>query len=328
MAVQSQELHELSHLLKKLYALGVGTDIASFDTQLFVLLRQYLDFDSAWVGRSTLVKKGPLMHTNILYGLADGYVAQWEEIKDSDALVPTALLAPGTPFIIDAGSSDIHTKFKQFLQSNNIAQLICITHIDIAQNMCTHLSIYREKSDPKFSREEADFVAALMPNLTQAIAFNRAGDMASRQELSEIRSRFAIFSQDRVVQFSSPDFNCSMSQQWPDWDGKMLPCEVEPLPKKETKTRYQGSTISLEMECVADLIMIAVCPLSAKDLLTPRELEVAELFSHGFTYKAVAKELDISPATVRHHLRNVYLKLDIQDKGEIAWLLKEIPSKN
>ena len=327
MAIKSLGLDELSQLLKKLYALGVETDIASFDAQLFVLLGEYLYFDSAWMGRSTLVTEGPLMHTNILYGLADGYVAQWEEIKDSDALVPTALLAPGTPFIINTKSSDIEPRFKQFLQNNNIAELICITHIDIVQNISTHLSIYRQKSEPNFSDEEAGFVAALMPNLTQATAFNRAGDIANRQELSEIRSRFALFSQDRVVQFSSPDFSSSMSQQWPDWDGKTLPCEVQPLPTNEAKSRYQGSAISLEMESVADLIMIAVCPLSAKNLLTPRELEVAELFSHGFTYKVVAKELDISPATVRHHLRNVYLKLDIQDKGEIAWILKELPSK-
>ena len=97
---------------------------------------------------------------------------------------------------------------------------------------------------------------------------------------------------------------------------------MEPLPSIEQKTRYQGSAITLEMECVADLIVIAARPLSAKDLLTPRELEVAELFSHGYTYKAVAKQLEISPATVRHHLRNVYSKLEIQDKGEIAWVLR------
>ena len=215
MALHSLGLGQLSQLLKKLYALGIESDIASFDAELFSLLRQYLPFDSAWMGRSTLVNEGPLMHTNILFGLADNYVTQWEKVKDNDVLVPTALLTPGTPFIINAEQPDIDPKFKQFLQHNSISQVICITHIDIEQNICTHLSIYRKNNDPKYSNEEANFVAAFMPNLTQAIALNRAGDIANRQGLSEVSSRFAIFSRDRVVQFAAPDFASSMSHQWP-----------------------------------------------------------------------------------------------------------------
>ncbi|MCX7177515.1 MAG: helix-turn-helix transcriptional regulator, partial [Proteobacteria bacterium] len=48
---------------------------------------------------------------------------------------------------------------------------------------------------------------------------------------------------------------------------------------------------------------------------------VARLYGEGMTYKAVAKQMGISPATVRHHLRQAYTKLRIQNKGEIAWLL-------
>ncbi|NML29132.1 helix-turn-helix transcriptional regulator [Zoogloea sp. G-4-1-14] len=53
----------------------------------------------------------------------------------------------------------------------------------------------------------------------------------------------------------------------------------------------------------------------------PKELSVARLFGEGLTYKAVARRLGLSPATVRHHLRQAYSKLHIQNKGEIAWLL-------
>jgi DNA-binding CsgD family transcriptional regulator len=55
--------------------------------------------------------------------------------------------------------------------------------------------------------------------------------------------------------------------------------------------------------------------------LSPREAEVARLFGRGLSYKAVARALDASPATVRHHLRQAYAKLGITSKVEMARLV-------
>lgn len=55
--------------------------------------------------------------------------------------------------------------------------------------------------------------------------------------------------------------------------------------------------------------------------LSPREAEVARLYGQGLSYKAVARTLDSSPATVRHHLRQAYAKLGISSKVEMARLV-------
>lgn len=55
--------------------------------------------------------------------------------------------------------------------------------------------------------------------------------------------------------------------------------------------------------------------------LSPREAEVARLFGQGLSYKAVARTLDSSPATVRHHLRQAYAKLGITSKVQMARLV-------
>jgi len=55
--------------------------------------------------------------------------------------------------------------------------------------------------------------------------------------------------------------------------------------------------------------------------LSPREAEVARLFGQGLSYKAVARALDTSPATVRHHLRQAYAKLGITSKVQMARLV-------
>lgn len=56
-------------------------------------------------------------------------------------------------------------------------------------------------------------------------------------------------------------------------------------------------------------------------LLSRREAEVARLFAEGQSYKMVARALDSSPATVRHHLRQVYAKLGVTSKVQMARLV-------
>jgi DNA-binding NarL/FixJ family response regulator len=50
--------------------------------------------------------------------------------------------------------------------------------------------------------------------------------------------------------------------------------------------------------------------------LTKREVELLELLSKGFRYKDIAEKLFISTDTVRTHVRNVYLKLQVNSKIE------------
>lgn len=56
-------------------------------------------------------------------------------------------------------------------------------------------------------------------------------------------------------------------------------------------------------------------------MLSRREAEVARLFAEGQSYKMVARALGSSPATVRHHLRQVYAKLGVTSKVQMARLV-------
>lgn len=50
------------------------------------------------------------------------------------------------------------------------------------------------------------------------------------------------------------------------------------------------------------------------DLLTARELEVLELVSAGFRNSEIATQLYISEGTVKRHLTNIYLKLEVPSR--------------
>jgi DNA-binding NarL/FixJ family response regulator len=49
--------------------------------------------------------------------------------------------------------------------------------------------------------------------------------------------------------------------------------------------------------------------------LTPRETELLALAADGLSGPDIARELGVSPATVRTHFANIYAKLDVQNRA-------------
>ena len=49
-------------------------------------------------------------------------------------------------------------------------------------------------------------------------------------------------------------------------------------------------------------------------LLTAREKEVLQLLSTVLTYEQIAGQLEVSNETVKMHLKNIYRKLEVQNK--------------
>jgi DNA-binding CsgD family transcriptional regulator len=57
---------------------------------------------------------------------------------------------------------------------------------------------------------------------------------------------------------------------------------------------------------------------STLDDLTPQELQIGTVLAEGHTTREAATRLFLSPKTVEYHLRNVYRKLGIHSREELA----------
>ncbi|HEY9130201.1 MAG TPA: response regulator transcription factor [Dyella sp.] len=58
---------------------------------------------------------------------------------------------------------------------------------------------------------------------------------------------------------------------------------------------------------------------AAPDLLSPREREVLDLITKGFTAQEIAKLMQLSPFTVRSFVRRIYNKLQVSSKAEAIY---------
>lgn len=64
--------------------------------------------------------------------------------------------------------------------------------------------------------------------------------------------------------------------------------------------------------------------MNMESLLTERERQVMQLLATGLTYAAIARQLEVSPETVKMHLKNIYRKLSVQNKIEALQKVKLI----
>jgi DNA-binding NarL/FixJ family response regulator len=60
------------------------------------------------------------------------------------------------------------------------------------------------------------------------------------------------------------------------------------------------------------------------DSLTPRQMQVATLVAQGKRSAQVAQELNVSVNTIEMHLDNIYDKLDVHTRIDLARLIREL----
>jgi two-component system, NarL family, nitrate/nitrite response regulator NarL len=79
----------------------------------------------------------------------------------------------------------------------------------------------------------------------------------------------------------------------------------------------------LDREAMHQVVDAMSKPIDRPLELTPRETEVARLVSMGSRNKEIARDLDISEGTVKMHLHNLYEKLNVSSRTELAILVRD-----
>lgn len=85
----------------------------------------------------------------------------------------------------------------------------------------------------------------------------------------------------------------------------------------------QTTTPNLERQLDSALVNFG------NSVLTPREGKILHLILHGYAIKTIADKLDNSIETIKHHRKNIYIKLDVSSQSELFYLfiasLKAMP---
>ena len=158
---------------------------------------------------------------------------------------------------------------------------------------------------------EQERLARVLAELVPQVALLNFGSLRTPLEVRELA---AAHPATRLVVLAN--------RPTPAESNQMLAFGATACLSKETQARDVLSAIHLASRGLHVLPRTdgAALPPSGPELLTPREATVLELLQHGRSNGEIAAELHVGVETVRTHARNIYRKLGVRSRRELARL--------
>jgi len=317
----------VNDLIVALYRHGREIPMPKFQSWALERLREAVDFDSAlWRAGGD---KPPLADSVFLLNqprsLLEEYVGgRWYE---HDFLRRACAAQPGRTYsytdviaMDDFYRSDLYAELSR---SYGLEWALSTHHQDSNSALKSVITIWRADRARPFTEEDRRRKELLVPHLVESLHANRLWQFATAKEGGRGSRTMAICDRAGWLHDCGRGFFLALRTEWPDWSGPALPQEL--LSQLGTG-RYAGRRIDIDVTPLADQWLLAAHASGAVKQLGRRELQAARLYARGLTYRAIAAQLGVAPATVRNQLRAGFAKLGVSSKVELARRLDEIDS--
>ncbi len=207
-------------------------------------------------------------------------------------------------------------------------------HYGIEQTLCTcsaprpdsvlHtvVSVYRARRRDEFTTTERRLKEALFPHWIEAASLNLLLYLQSK-EIEHQGQGAAVCDRFGFILHADSNFQSLLTAEWKEWDGAQLPWPIRRIvtPRRDGRRIWSGRRLTCHARPLGDAFLVTAARRDALDLLTPRQRQIAELLIQGHTYKAIARQLGLSPSTVTNYANTIYSQLKVRSKTELAALL-------
>lgn len=310
------DAEHVGRLLLELHTLPHSVDYPQFQEAALTRLAHDLPLDSAWWGLTS----GLAVHTEVMYRLPSSYSTDWEQVKESDPIVVDAISHPFVTACYNARDLRGYPALCKMLEAHDIRHVLCTRVVDHQLGLHAFLSVYRKRKP--FTEQERRLKEIVMPHLVHAqhLAWQRHLHNALWDDHPQdgiVAS--GVVDGTGVILTAEARLSAVLLLEWPHWRGPLLPEEL--LSSYASAQTYSGRRIRVTFREVSGLTLVRAGERSLIGTLSRRELEVAEAYATGRTYKDIALTLELSPATVRHYIRTIFGKLQIENKTELARLM-------
>lgn len=317
------KLAAFSDAVLKLHDIAQEQPVDRFQEAALSHVQSILPFDTAWWGIMSPKDESLMLNCSVAFRLPSSYVPMWEQLKHDDAVAQAVRDRPKTTVYFDRRGLAQAPGLLTLTSEHDIAQAFCTSVYLPSERSFVFLSLYRSFRSSLFSADERLLNQYLMPHLCAAWSANRVFQMEYlKASISQKEVTLAIVDARAQLLNAEPGFLEALSGEWPHPSGPDLPAPFSEWLRSGEDTLKLNHIVASRY-ALGDLSLVAVRGRTHLDLLTKRELEIAQEFGRGQSYKEIARKLDIAPATVRHHIRAIYTKLEVSDKGEMTSRLRE-----
>lgn len=313
-------LSRLGRVVMALHRLSATAPGADFQRLAFEALNAELAFDSG-IWATGAMNPGPILHSAYTYRQPPEMMAAWQDLAQYDTMLAETLQRPGQTLRATAAGPEGGPPFRPVVSEHarryGMEHVLATSFIDPVLGLVEGFSLYRANPNARFSEPERLLVQHALPHMVEAWRSVRLRMV--RHELppaTPAGRALGICDRQGLLHAAGPDFAGLMRQEWNGWCGPMIPQQWLTAGQKP----FIGHHIVASLRPINDLWLVRLRHRTPMDSLTPREIDIARRFGLGLNYQEIAAELHIAPATVRNHLANIYGKLGVSNKVELAKL--------
>jgi len=313
-------LSRLGRLVMVLHRLAATASADDFQRLAFEALQAELPFDSG-VWATGIMNPGPVLHSLYAHKQPPEMMQAWQKLAQHDTVLAETLRRPGHTLRATAdgpeGGPPFLPQVSEHAHRYGMEQVLGTSFIDPLLGLVEGFSLYRTDRHARFTEPERLLVQHALPHLVEAWRGIRLRLVHHEAQPATPSGRaLGICDRKGLLHTAGPDFAALMRQEWNGWCGPTIPQQWLGSSHKT----FVGRQIAASLRPINDLWLVQLRRRAPLDSLTPREIDVARRFGLGMNYQEIAVELHISPATVRNHLANIYGKLHVNNKVELAKL--------
>ncbi|MFK7976999.1 MAG: response regulator transcription factor [Halioglobus sp.] len=176
-----------------------------------------------------------------------------------------------------------------------------------------------------FTEADRHLLEALSQPMFEGLCTAREVDLKQRlfSSWNNVNS-IARVSQQGAILDMEKSFVQGMKASWPEWSGPELPADLFEFVVNSHSHRWlRKKTILIAKMREDNNTLLVMRQASRLGVLTPRQFEVAELYSEGHNTKVIANKLSKEVDTIKNHRKNIYSALDIRSNNELSRLFRE-----
>lgn len=317
---------DIGKLLLEIYRAAREMPVDSFPDFALGLVSALLPFSSARAMIVDPFAKGGALHSAHIFNEPAEMVLDWEEIIRQDTVFETVSSRLGRAYSFHAPSlyADVgKTAIRDYAKRYGHQNILSIAILGSNGEHIHGLSLFRSDERHHFVASECWIVENLMPHLVEALAINRLLVYRSVDGKLDAtgHDNVAIANCEGILHFCGCGFEKLVRQEWPEWRSVRLPTSLLQALRCVNGSGFSGASVAVSACRIGDLLFLRASAISRLEQLSRRELAVAKLFGEGRSHKEIARDIGVSPNTVRTFLQRIYVKLGIRDKAQLAVLL-------
>lgn len=238
-------------------------------------------------------------------------------LSSRDAVLKIAYAQRGKSVIADIKEVVLDSDLLNYCKKYETSHSLTFVSDGTSTGTISTIVLWRATRKSAYQKKHSHAANLVLPHILQARKINRRLTTTFPTELHDSSTALANF--NGYLHFVEQKAIQLLQLEWKQWRPPLLPRPLIDSLRQNKEKVFIGVSICVKASVQGNMICLVVTAKNNQEMeLSSAEYRAAKLAAEGLQYKEIARQLGVSPATVRNQLHSAYTKLGVSNKTALA----------